>query len=536
MRYVTSFIPLIIWFIGCSTIGTGTRVVLKAQHHADAFSFYPTLIASPNESDFESRIVVIPPETNISSQDFNDFITKRYGNRTLVTADLSATIRDRASMPPFLPVDISKSLVDSILPIYKDESKLSEEQKIEKENLLKARLLNVPDLPHTTSLHHYENGREVYFYYPRVQVDFSGRLLSNVYSEQFNYLGMIIRINNIKSSKVCSCEFAAKCTDANIVGKKCAVSEYPIRFVDFSPKLADMVEYSRGTSQQAAQLQAKGTAGATRGGEETTATPIPGIQGGTVTSKLTGGRALGGELSYTFSETYAAELKDAIEKRSAAILENGKVFVAEFRAIREKRIGGTYNFDLMLEIPAIIRPGQPKTLLYTSEPVTNRLDADIYLIGVVRHIRKHGTRGFFTRVPEIENDDTYETVTLNVLKDQTLWLFTDSPWTGYDRVQNKSEIKINILTNRDDAMFLVTDLSGNLLGKGKGKEAIISVDNKGDDTQPSTFRDLKVTFMPIVSEIAGQGTVLRLSPPVAQNIKIKSGESGIVLVEGYYFK
>src|SRR5262249_4146231 len=204
------------------TVGTGTSVLLKAPYNADALSYFPTLISSTEDATLQSRMIGFPPETNIDPQQFAEFMTQRYGNENFVAAELAATIRDRSSMPPFLPVDVSKSLVDSIAAVYKDDSKLSEEQKIEKEELLAARLLNVPDLTPTTTLHHFENGRRVYFYYPRIQLDFAGRLLSNSNLTQFSYLGMVVKIKNDDCLKVFG---------------ECQRSQYPIRFVDFMPKL-----------------------------------------------------------------------------------------------------------------------------------------------------------------------------------------------------------------------------------------------------------------------------------------------------------
>jgi len=52
---------------------------------------------------------------------------------------------------------------------------------------------------------------------------------------------------------------------------------------------------------------------------------------------------------------------DAIERRSAGLLDEGRTFFASFRSLRDVKIAGTYNFDLMLEVPSRLED-RPSTL------------------------------------------------------------------------------------------------------------------------------------------------------------------------------
>jgi hypothetical protein len=224
------------FWAGCTTVGKGTRIVVKAPYHDGLAKYYPNLIASSPPTDLRDRMVAIPSKTDVNPDVFRTFMRKRYGTDEFEAAELSATIRDRSTMPPFLPIDSSKVLLEKIATIYTGDEKLSEEEKHRKKLLLKSSLLNVPDLTPTTTLHHRECGRDVYFYYPRVQIDFSSRLLTNSQLDRFDFLGMVVKIKNDETH-----------------------GEYSVRFVDFSPKDADFVEFTRGQFTQQSQLQAKGT-------------------------------------------------------------------------------------------------------------------------------------------------------------------------------------------------------------------------------------------------------------------------------------
>ena len=497
-RLVLVAVVCMFW-AGCTSVGTGTRIVIKHPYDDYLSKYYPNLIASSPTTDLRNRMVAIPSKTDVNPAAFEDFMRKRYGTAEFEAAELSVTIRDRSTMPPFLPVDsLSKGLPDKIAAIVGNE-KLSNEEKLRQEALLKARFFNIPDLIPTTTLHHMEKEKKVYFYYPRVQVDFSSRLLTDSPLDRFDFLGMVVKINND--------ETVVKINNDETREKYSTHEKYSVRFVDFSPKDADIVEFTRGQFTQNAQLETKGTVAIEPPQSQT---------------------KLAGELSYTQAEAYVSELKDALEKRTTSILNDGKLFVSEFRAIREKRIAGTYNFDLMLEIPAIIKKGKPPT--YSSEPITNQIKVDIYLVGVIRHVYKRGMKGSFIRVPESENDKVYETVVRNVLKDRVLWTLQGNPWASEDPVQS-DEITVRVVTNRDDARFLLRDESKTFLGQGSGKEATILVKNPKKDAPD---RKLKITFLPIISQ-ANNGRIMKLKAPAGEVYSIRPGESKTFTAVGTYF-
>jgi hypothetical protein len=512
------------FWAGCTTVGKGTRIVVKAPHHVGLAEYYPNLIASSSTTDLRDRMVAIPSKTDVNPDVFRTFIWKRYGTEEFEAAELSATIRDRSAMPPFLPVDSSKVLLEKIATIYTGDEKLPEE----KEHLLRSRLLNVPDLIPTTTLHHKEDGRDVYFYYPRVQIDFSSRLLTNSQLDRFDFLGMVVKIKNDETH-----------------------GEYSVRFVDFSPKDADFVEFTRGQFTQQSQLQAKGTGGLAPSVSQETTTPISGIGNSTVNKVSARTTTLDGELSYTLTEGYVSELKDAIEKRTTSILNNGELFVSEFRAIREKRIGGTYTFDLMLEVPAEIKKEKtPHT--YSSQPITKQIKVDIYIVGVVRHVYKRGMKGLFIKGPESENDNVYETVVGKVLEDRVLWTFQGHTWVQQDSIKSP-QVKITVTTNRDDANFILKDSDGKLLGQGSGKNATIVVENPSktpcsktpcsktsSKNSPSKTppdedtRRMTLTFLPIVAQ-SSEGTVLKLRAPHVEPFSVMTGAVKEFAIEGRYF-
>jgi hypothetical protein len=193
------------FWVGCTPVGKGTRIVIKQPDHDNLLQYYPNLIASSPTTDLRDRMVAIPSKTDVNPDAFRTFMLKRYGTDKFEAAELSATIRDRSTIPPFLPVDsLSKMLTEKIAAIEGNE-KLSQEEKLKQQEDLRDRLFNVPDLHPTTALHHKdEKKREVNFYYPRVQIDFSSRLRTNSPLDRFDFLGMVVKIKNDENDKTAS--------------------------------------------------------------------------------------------------------------------------------------------------------------------------------------------------------------------------------------------------------------------------------------------------------------------------------------------
>jgi hypothetical protein len=72
-------------------------------------------------------------------------------------------------------------------------------------------------------------------------------------------------------------------------------------------------------------------------------------------------------------------------------------------------------------------------------------------------------KGFFIKVPESENDNVYETVVQKVLEESVLWTFQDMAWLG-EGPDKPPEITVTVVTNRDDARFILSDEKGTPLG------------------------------------------------------------------------
>ena len=171
-------------------------------------------------------------------------------------------------------------------------------------------------------------------------------------------------------------------------------------------------------------------------------------------------------LSFAFSESFTQELKDAVERRSSGLIQDGKTFFTAFRAFRNVRIAGAYSFDLMLEVPATI---SSQGNIFVSEPVAREVRADILLLGVVRHVWKRGQVGIFHRVPESENDHTYDQVVLRVLSDRLLWKAAGEPWIDVQS-QKHPHCSLQIVTNHEEARAVVYDRTGKIIAKGKGED------------------------------------------------------------------
>jgi hypothetical protein len=530
---------------GCSTVGTGHRTIVRARCEAEVrpaatdgkepidpcvflTTRYPQYIAPSGTKD-EERLVHVGPEEQPGSEkkvptyaDFTNFLKLRYGDSSFQAADLSFNHHDRTSTPAFQRADARSSLVTTLGALFTADSKLTQQQRISTQRLLEARLLNVPDLAHITAPHGTagcgkgcrddfkdcidccaREGRSdcqeacsspkaiLYYYYPRVSVDFSSSLRTLAPVDRLSHLGLVVRIQDREGG-----------------------IRDGVRFLDFFPKDADLVEFSRGDFNQSIALQGGANLGATTSGTLTRGeAPLVSVAGT--------GSSQGLSSTVTLSEGLSSKLADAIERRSTGILENGSIFFADFRSIRQVRIAGTYNFDLMLEIPSRLRRMGDVAV---SEPVRDELIADVFLIGVVRHVYDRGHMGILYRVPESENDDLYEEVILDYLPNQLLWTAPEEPWFDPLTFQ-ASQCKLRILTNREEAVFVVTDeVSGEIVANGTGKDVELAfpvssvISSVSNELKPETCskppapscRKVQVRFLPItVSNGHGPAQVLR---------------------------
>ena len=499
-------VVMIISGVSCTMVGKGTRTVIKERTKNDfILDRYPHLLTQLNSKStvyyVDSEGMPGPPSRPRSRLDaFRSYMEAKYGNSDFKAAHLTFSVRDRDKIPAFLPTDAVALAAKNVPEIVTGDSKLTVKQRIGLQELLKARLLNVPDLPRTTTRHHTdEDGRDTYYYYPRIEIDFSAKLLSATNLDRFSFLGLVIAL---KSGGVeeCDCSTARQATGASRP-----------RFINFSPKAADFAEFTRGQFTQNSQIQARATYGSTQGSTVTTTSPGGETIPSTV-AELARNLSLGGDGSYTYSEGVVRELKDAIQRRATGLDKQGQIFFAEYRSINAIRIGGTYNFDLMLEVPA---QGQDiaATSYYKSRPVAKEIRADIYLVGVIRHVYERGEVGLFLRYPETENDHVYEQVVLKAYKNEPIWEFNGVPWIG-----EHNTFTLNVVSNHEEARFVVKresadkdtcQTSSEVIGDGSGSKTKVMLPIEEDPYHAC------VEFLPVVDTSAKSDAVVlkaRASP------------------------
>ena len=185
-------------------------------------------------------------------------------------------------------------------------------------------------------------------------------------------------------------------------------------------------------------------------------------------------------------------------------MQNGKLFLIQLRSNEQKRISGTYSFNVMLQVPSrATRETDGMTTIWTSMPKETSIKAQVRIVGIIRHVVKPGKTGIFTPVPEPLNDETYLQV---VLRDDEvdLWKFTNIPIGKISTDRN-----LAVYSNIDGASFIVLDeVDGKMLGYGKGRETHLTVETKNT---------VKIVFMPAI--VGGDKPVVLKPPPDFTGIK-----------------
>ncbi len=492
-------------FSGCVATGTGSRTMFRATTaDSHALQLLPHLLVPP-ETTAENRILLLGPGGEVAwptesrlrwfKRAFDSHLFAKYGTTTPETARLSIEVRDFGTIPAMSSA-LQAAAMGEVAKIMMDGT-LDVSQKLEKRDLLLAQMINSPQAFEMKTRNHITSeGREVYYYYPHVELDFSSGLLSPSVLDRFSELVLVVDLPE-------------------------SIFSRGVRFVNFAPKGADIVEYTRGTFKQESQAQAKATYGLARSAKSTT-------KDGDNTSEVSASPSFGGEISYTHSEAFERDLKDAIERRSASILNDGKTFVATFRSMREVRIAGTYTFELLLEVPSIVESAGGN--LYESVPVTREITPHIVLAGVVRHLYQRGYTGFFQQVPEAENDNVFEQVVVRPILNRKLWSFNNESAIGRDVLQSGTSVTVNIVSNTDDARFVLRDAGGRILGNGAGKTGKIDVATENLQTPLNV--ELRFLDVPRISQ-DGSTVTLRVvqQPP---NVSLTPRQTGSVDFVGSY--
>lgn len=457
---------------GCSTVGNGKQTLVKrCVNGQDIQNVFPEFTSHQDANCRDHQLIALTPDAPTDLKDFNLYLKEQYNLSPGQNADslvsLNALVRNKSATPPLLS-DAAYTLIQDSIKEVELNKDLSNNVKDILIRRLKAKLLNRPRIETTTTKSGSYEGADLYDYFPRVEIDFSAQLHSTKEWDSFKYLGIVLKLS-----------------DEKYEGRTA-------KFIDFKPKEADIVEFSRGQLVEDAELSVanetsdtvkevinKATTQTTP--EQTEATPD------------TKDSFKSFKPSITYTDTFTNQLVGAIERRTTGILDNGKTFFAVYKSTKNKRISGSYEYDLMMEVPSkasfkysdgksevgkncehakINLENKNKLQYIISEPCEKEVTADIYLLGVARHVYHRGMTGFFTRVPEVENDDVYEQVVVKKISDVKLWKNDQDAWLS--RVTKKLDQTLTIYSNLDDAQFSIflcdkgyKNCQLNTVGKGK---------------------------------------------------------------------
>lgn len=445
--------------------------------------------------------------THAASQDsdvsFENFVKYRYGidsgleagtasteAETDKLAVMNVTVRRKDTTPYFIYPEEEKLITAAINSVELNKD-IPPVQKDEMVTRLKAKLLNRQRMVTYTAPSREEESGFVYDYFPRVEIDFSAKLNTVNEQDSFKHLGFLIKLKSNVGAQI----------------------------IDFSPKEADIVDFTRGTMERNATLTLAPSI--TKTVTDTALSNIAGqIADSSDTDTETISRARGlGTTGLVFSEKYTNDLMDALERRTTGILENGKVFFADYRSVRNKRIAGAFSYDLMLRVSAW---GQEIGNSWVSTPQLSDVVADVYLLGVIRHVEKRGMSGTLNRAPEVENDDVFEQVVVKKISDEVLWVHNFASWAELIST-NPDTTKITIYSNNDEASFGIfeqtTKDSGTykLLKVGRGKKFDFDYTGK---------QKLKVVAYDIITKLDKQALMFT---PKKREVELNDGATSVVI-------
>lgn len=467
LTQIAALVALALALSACTALGTGRSTLILADPPTGASypgTEYQHLITTEGR-----KLVGLQGKSAATHAAWSEFQQSRYGSTSYSAARIDINVRDQTVTPALDLFNIETVTAADVAKILTDES-LSPDQK---QSLLTQLRDNFRGMPETYSRlvsHGIDPATKGinYYYFPQVTVDLTGTLNSAEPLDRFDFLAVAIRIRD----------------------------DSPSRFINFSPKVADLFDYTLGQFKQSASASANATAG--RKTTETASTTNK-PTGGPETASGTGGELnLGGGLSVSLSDELTRDLKSSLEARSAGILRQGKLFLIELRSNELKRIAGTYSFNVMLEVPSTVdKVTEGALTFWKSKPKATQVVADVRVVGIVRHVLKPGKTGTFKRVPEPLNDETFREV---VMRDETatLWTFNNTPLAQLSEASN-----LTIYSNADGASFTIYDDKDAVLGHGNGREAHFAV--------PEGAK-VKIVFHPIVA--GGDHPVMLRAPEV----------------------
>jgi hypothetical protein len=465
-KIVTTAVLLILGgaLSACTVLGSGRTTLVLADPppvcNYDGPEF-EHLIASPGKT----RLIGLQGKKPHTNEQWETFKNGRLGGANAIPASIDINVRDQSNTPPLELVNIETD----VAKILTDPNR-SEEQKDAQLTSLRDNYRSMPEVHLPLVSRGVDNqGNEFYYYFPLVTIDLTGTLNTAETIDRFDYIAAAIRI--------------PKATDAT--------------FINFSPKVADLFEFTLGQFKQTASATASAT---TSNKATTSATTGNNSTGAPGTGTSVGGElGYGGSVNFTLTDELTRDIKSSLEARSAGIMKEGKLFLVELRSNEQKRIAGTYSFNVMLQVPSTPQNGHLKnenTTWASSMPNVSRIEAEVRVVGIVRHVVKAGKTGVFERVPEPLNDETFRQVVLNDQK-VILWKFTNIPVGQVIR-------NLAVYSNIDGASFIVLDeTDGKKLGHGTGREAHLTVDAKNK---------VKIVFLPAI--VGGDKPVMLTAPNV----------------------
>lgn len=463
----------------CTVLGTGRNtLVLANPPPADIYTGteFNHLIARGT-----TRLIGLQGKEPRTDAEWKTFENARLGGPDANAASIDINVRDQANTPPLELFNIETVRADDVAKILTDHT-LTPQQKEMALIQLRDNFRGMPETYSRLVSHGVDDdGNQLYYYFPQVTIDLTGTLNTAETLDRFDYISAAIRIRDN--------------TDAT--------------FINFSPKVADLFDFTLGQLKQTASATAsantsnKATTSATTGNKPTGAPETGASVGGEL--------GYGGSVSFTLTDELTRDIKSSLESRSAGIMKKGKLFLVELRSNEQKRIAGTYSFNVMLQVPSTATKNTSKdgkTTWTSSTPNVDSIEAEVRVVGIVRHVVKPGKTGTFKRVPEPLNDETYRQV---VLHDQklTLWKFTNIPTGQISR-------NLTVYSNIDGASFIVVDeTDGKKLGYGKGREAHLTV---------ATNNKVRIVFTPAI--VGGDKPVVLKAPDVTG---ITPGENAIAI-------
>jgi len=452
--------------VACTALGTGRSTLVLAAPETTIYKGqeFEHLIQHDG-----MKLIGLQGKEPGTEQDWQKFQKERLGG-TGKGAFIDINVRDQTNTPPLDLFNVETVAVSDVARILTDHTLTSRQ----KEDLLNQLRDNFRGMPETYSrfvMHGVDKGNFIYYYFPQITVDLTGALNTAETLDRFDFIAAAIRIPDAEKEK-------------------------GVKFINFYPKTADLFDFTLGQLKQTASA----TAGANASSKATTNASITNKPtGGPETARLAGSEfSYGGSFNLTLTDELTRDMKSSLEARSAGIMENGQLFLIELRSNEQKRIAGTYSFNVMLQVPSTVtnrEDGKTGIKSQSSTPKVNKIEAEVRVVGIVRHVVKPGKTGILKKVPEPLNDDTYREV---VLRDKpvTLWEFF-GPETGQVITDNN----LTVYSNVDGASFTVVDEKDNrVLGYGTGRTAHLAINTKNT---------VKVVFVPVIV-----GTVALKAPDV----------------------